>query len=339
MIPQTIATWQTSCWKEELRDAITDPLELLARLDISEVELKAPLLHTSNFPMRVPESFVRRMIPGDANDPLLLQVLPTERELTSGPGFTRDPLQEKDYNPIPGIIHKYNGRVLMVTTPVCAVNCRYCFRRHFPYGENNPGKRNWLNSLDYIANDQTISEVILSGGDPLATDDQHLQWLVSEIEKIDHVKRLRVHTRLPVVIPGRIDEKLLDWVTATRLTTVFVLHINHPNEINQDLVSALAQLRKEGIQLLNQSVLLSGVNDHYEVFVTLSEKLFESGILPYYLHLLDPVEGAEHFDVPLARAIEIHDGMRAQLPGYLLPRLVRDVPGRVSKMHISTQNH
>lgn len=337
MIPQTIAAWQTSSWKDELREAVTDVGHLLEILGLSDSELSCKVTRSSHFPLRVPRSFINRMKPGDPEDPLLLQVLPLAREQEERSGFSKDPLQEQNFNPVSGIIHKYSGRALVVTTPACAINCRYCFRRHFSYSANNPGKKHWLNSLEYIAREKSISELILSGGDPLTADDQHLSWLATEIEKIPHVRRLRIHSRFPVVIPSRIDEDLERWVTGTRLETVFVLHINHPNEIDDNLTAAITRLREKKVPVLNQSVLLKGVNDCVETLVELSERLFSSGVLPYYLHLLDPVDGAAHFDIPSGRARKLHNEMRKQLPGYLLPRLVRDVPGTSSKTHINSQ--
>jgi len=272
---------------------------------------------------------------GNPDDPLLRQVLPVSDETLNATGFVADPLEESRFNPVPGIVHKYRGRVLLITTPVCAVNCRYCFRRHFPYAENTPGKQQWLRSLDYIRADAAIREVILSGGDPLATDDQHLAWLVAEIEKIPHVTRLRIHTRLPVVIPSRIDDLCLTWMSNTRLKLCLVLHVNHANEIDSHLSAAVARIRKQDITVLNQAVLLRGVNDNAQILAALSETLFHTGILPYYLHLLDPVAGGAHFEIPSAEASEIYRELQAMVPGYLLPRLVRDIPGEASKTLIA----
>ena len=337
MIPQTIPTCQTPDWKDELRDAVTSVPDLLALLNLSPADFPGGLVIDSNFPLRVPLSFVRRMRRSDPHDPLLLQVLPLAAEEVAHSGFVADPLAERQYNPVPGVIHKYRGRALLVTTPVCAVNCRYCFRRHFPYADNTPGKRQWRQSLTYIAESPEISEVILSGGDPLATDDQHLAWLAAEITAIPHVRRLRIHSRLPVVIPNRVDDRLMHWLAKLPLDVAFVLHINHPQEIDNALRAAAAQLREAGILVLNQSVLLKGINDDDSVLVQLSEELFSAGILPYYLHLLDPVAGAAHFDISEQTARTLYTGMRERLPGYLLPRLVRDIPGEASKMPITPQ--
>ena len=338
MIPQTIDSWQGFTWKEELRDAVSDVRQLLDMLDLRASDIAGGVTLASEFPLRVPASFIRRMEPGNPNDPLLLQVLPLAREAEPFPGFTGDPLRETEHNPVPGVVHKYHGRVLLIATPTCAVNCRYCFRRHFPYDDNNPGRRYWRESLAYIGADATISEVILSGGDPLASNDRHLSWLVEQIEKIPHVRRLRIHTRLPVVIPRRIDDDFLAWVDRTRLQTSVVLHINHPNEIDAELDLAVQRLRPLGIPALNQTVLLKDINDDADTLIQLSEKLFSIGVLPYYLHLLDPVAGAHHFRTADGHIGAVYSEMRRRLPGYLLPRLVKDVPGRSSKMYIDTQN-
>lgn len=343
-LPQTIATsaqnpWGNGSWKQELREAVTSVAKLLELLHLDKHPQAALALANSTFPVRVPMPFIRRMEVGNFDDPLLRQVLPVMAENHSSAGFVADPLREADYNPVPGIVHKYHGRVLLITTPVCAVNCRYCFRRHFPYGENNPGKRQWLQSLDYIRRDSSIREVILSGGDPLAADDQHLAWLVAEIRAIDHIKRLRVHSRLPVVIPSRIDEHCLHWLKTPGLATSMVLHINHGNEIDDQVAAAVNRLRAAGIAVLNQSVLLRGVNDDAQTLIALSEKLFAHGVLPYYLHTLDPVAGAEHFHTSAADARHLYREMQRQLPGYLLPKMVTDIPGEGAKVLLTPQNN
>ncbi len=322
-------------WKQELRDAVTRPEQLLAMLGLGDSQLAKQLADLPDFPLRVPMPYIRRMGHGDPNDPLLRQVLPLGKELLPAPGFDRDPLRESRYNPVPGIVHKYQGRVLLITSPACAVHCRYCFRRHFPYDDNNPGKEQWRQSLHYIARDPSISEVILSGGDPLAANDSHLAWLVRELATLPHVKRLRVHSRFPVVIPSRVDDACLAWLTATRLIPVMVLHINHPREIDDEVAAMVGRLRDAGLTVLNQTVLLRGVNDHSTVLSRLSEDLFQAGVLPYYLHLLDPVAGAAHFEVEQHRALALHGSLRAGLPGYLVPRLVRDLPGAPAKTVIT----
>lgn len=331
MIPQTIEAWQTLSWQQELSAAVTDRQELLQLLELESDQLSQAQQACLDFPLRVPRPFLQRVRRGDPKDPLLLQILPVDSELASIPGFSADPLAEADSNPVPGIIHKYAGRLLMVVSPACAINCRYCFRRHFAYDDNNPGRQAWQNAIDYIARDQGIAEVIFSGGDPLAASDRQLLWLVRQIEAIDHVQRLRIHTRLPIVIPARIDEHCLGWLTGSRLQTVVVIHCNHANEIDPAVGIAIHKLRSAGINVLNQTVLLRGVNDSVPALQHLSEALFTMGVLPYYLHLPDPVAGTAHFSVPLERARELFRQLHALLPGYLVPRLVREVAGAQGK--------
>ncbi|MBZ9557441.1 MULTISPECIES: EF-P beta-lysylation protein EpmB [unclassified Modicisalibacter] len=318
-------------WQAQLRQAIRDPRELLARVSLDACWLPGAEAGHALFEVRVPEAYLTRMRPGDPKDPLLRQVLPLDAEARAVPGFVDDPLAEAEHTPRRGLIHKYPGRVLLITSPACAINCRYCFRRHFPYAENSPSREQWQASLDYLRDDPSIQEAILSGGDPLASSDKRLAWLVERLGDIGHLKRLRIHTRLPVVIPDRVDDALLAWLTTTRLQTVMVLHINHPREIDAAVIEACARLKTAGVTLLNQSVLLRGVNDDVETLAELSEALFDAGMLPYYLHVLDPVSGAAHFDVPDADAVALHRQLRDRVAGFLLPRLVREVPGERSK--------
>ncbi len=318
-------------WQAQLAGAIRDPAALCRRLGLDAVWWPGAEQGHALFEVRVPEAFLARMRPGDPADPLLRQVLPLGEEAAPAPGFVADPLEEAAHTPARGLIHKYHGRVLLIASPACAVNCRYCFRRHFPYGENAPSRAQWESSLDHLRHDPTIVEAILSGGDPLAASDRQLAWLIERLAAIPHLRRLRIPTRLPVVIPDRIDAALLDWLGATRLQKVVVLHINHANEIDQAVVDACARLRAAGVTLLNQSVLLRGVNDSVDALAALSERLFEAGVLPYYLHVLDPVAGAAHFDVPDEEARELVAGLREVLPGFLMPRLVREIPGEGSK--------
>tara|TARA_R110000772_G_scaffold196899_5_gene307653 strand:- start:7470 stop:8297 length:828 start_codon:yes stop_codon:yes gene_type:complete len=257
-------------------------------------------------------------------DPLLLQVLPQANELTDYPGYTLDPLAEIQFNPIPGILHKYAGRILLMPTSSCAIHCRYCFRRHFPYSDNRPDKRQWLQSLQYIRDDSSIIEVILSGGDPLAISDKHLEWLLEHLSAIPHLQRVRIHTRFPVVIPQRITQKLCDLLSRFQLRFILVLHSNHAQELDNDVSTACTRLKDAGVDLLNQSVLLKGINDNPEVLCNLSERLFTCGVRPYYLHMLDKVKGSGHFEVSLARAQNIMTELRASLPGYLVPTLVQE---------------
>lgn len=318
-------------WQQQLSSAIRDPQELCKRLGLKSEWLSGA--HTGHrlFETCVPEAYLSRITYGDTSDPLLCQVLPVSDEALTPSGYVLDPLEEADHRPAKGLIHKYAGRVLLIASPNCAINCRYCFRRHFPYSDNSPSRAQWQDALDYLRSSPTIHEAILSGGDPLAANDRQLAWLVGELEKIPHLKRLRIHTRLPVVIPDRIDDALLAWLGNTRLQKVVVLHINHANEIDQAVVEACTRLKEAGATLLNQSVLLRGVNDEVSTLTALSERLFEAGILPYYLHVLDPVQGAAHFDVPDDEARALITQLREHLPGFLMPRLVREVPGEASK--------
>jgi EF-P beta-lysylation protein EpmB len=318
-------------WKTELSHSISSTSELLSRLGLNVQDLSERQQAARDFPLKVPESFVARMNYGDPEDPLLTQVLPCATELRDDNAYSPDPLEESKYNQVPGIVHKYRNRVLLIVSPNCAINCRYCFRRHFPYEENRQSKQQWQQALDYIRSREEINEVIYSGGDPLAANDQFLSWLTERIAAIRHIKRLRIHSRLPVVIPSRVDNRLLDWLVGTRFKPIVVLHINHAQEIDQSLQTAAQRLLDQGIQVLNQAVLLRGVNDNAPSLVSLSERLFESGVMPYYLHLLDPVAGASHFDIPEQQAQDLYRQMQAQLPGYLVPKLVRDKPGEPSK--------
>ena len=320
-----------SDWKAELSNCVSSIDELLNQLGLKPEDLNATEQAASKFPIKVPQPFVQLMEYGNPNDPLLKQVLPITSELQVDSNFSSDPVGESSFNPVPGIVHKYRNRVLMIISPNCAINCRYCFRRHFPYDDNRQSKQQWLKALDYLKTKPEINEVIYSGGDPLAANDNFLRWLTGEIESIQHIKRLRIHTRLPVVIPSRIDDQLLNWLSNTRLKPTFVLHINHANEIDSALSQGINRLKQAGIMVLNQSVLLKGINDTSDQLINLSEKLFNVGIMPYYLHMLDPVQGASHFDVPEDRAVEIFSQIQAELPGFLVPKLVQERAGETSK--------
>jgi len=321
-------------WQKDLRQVITDPKELLTLLNINANEYSQHFKARKLFPVRVPLPFIKRINKGDINDPLLRQVMPLSSEFVITDGFVTDPLQEHD-TAVEGLLHKYKNRVLMVVKSGCAVNCRYCFRRHFPYQENSPNKQRWQQALQYIVEHEEITEVIFSGGDPLMASDEHLAWLVTQIEAIAHIKRLRIHTRLPVVIPNRITHDLINLLSKSRLKVTMVLHINHGNEIDSDFDRALEPLRAARIPLFNQSVLLKGVNDSAETLIALSEKMFDIGITPYYLHLLDPVQGTAHFDVTEQEAINIVKKMLATLPGFLMPKLVREIAGEANKTPIN----
>jgi EF-P beta-lysylation protein EpmB len=318
-----------------MASAITDPRKLVAELGLDPGLVSAAVAAGNDFRLRVPRSYLSRIRPGDPNDPLLRQVLPLEAELADAADYTADPLGERAAVRAPGLLQKYHGRALLITTSACAVHCRYCFRREFPYAQQTSESPRWREALDEIARDSSIEEVILSGGDPLSLSDSRLASLTDAIQRIPHVRRLRVHTRQPVVLPSRVDAGLTQWLTQLRLPVVFVLHVNHPNEIDADVRAACAELRDSRVTLLNQTVLLQGVNDDASVLAELSRRLFESGVLPYYLHLLDRVRGAAHFDVPESRARVIAGQLAAQLPGYLVPRLAREIYGAPAKVTLS----
>ena len=321
-------------WQKDLRQVITDPKQLLSLLEIDSSEYLQHFKAKKLFPVRVPLPYIKRMKKNDIHDPLLKQVMPLSSEFVISDGFNTDPLQEHD-TVAEGLLHKYKNRVLMIVKAGCAINCRYCFRRHFPYQENSPNKKRWQQALNYIANQKDISEVIFSGGDPLMASDEHLTWLVEQIEIIPHVKRLRIHTRLPLVIPSRITNGLVNLLSNTSLKATMVLHINHSNEIDDEFAQAIEPLRNARIPLFNQSVMLNGVNDNAKTLCNLSEKMFDIGIIPYYLHLFDPVQGAAHFDVNEERAVSIANEMLASLPGFLMPKLVREIAGQTNKTPIN----
>ncbi|MCR9191752.1 MAG: EF-P beta-lysylation protein EpmB [Gammaproteobacteria bacterium] len=320
-------------WQKILADGFTSTQALLEYLHIP-LECGSPLAE-AQFKTQVPKRFAAKMEQGNPKDPLLLQVLATAKELNSPPEFSLDPLKEVTANPIPGLIHKYAGRVLLTLTGVCAINCRFCFRRHFPYAENNPGQNGWQQAIEYIATNDSIHEVILSGGDPLLASDTTLERLITQLTPITHVKTIRLHSRIPVVLPERIQSHLLDIIDTQRFHVVTVLHCNHPRELDDAVRDACVKMKTTGWTLLNQSVLLRHVNHQPETLVALSHKLFQFGVLPYYLHLLDPVQGAHHFDIPLAQALSIYTALQRDVPGYLLPRLVRETAGIPYKTIVS----
>ncbi|MCS6970727.1 MAG: EF-P beta-lysylation protein EpmB [Planctomycetota bacterium] len=323
---------RAATWQRVLAEAITDPAELWRVLALDPALLPSALSATRAFALRVPRGFVALMERGNPRDPLLLQVLPQAAELLAVSGFSADPLAEADCQAAPGLLTKYRGRALLVVHGACAVHCRYCFRRHYPYESLPRGPRWWAAALAAIAADPDCHELILSGGDPLLVPDAQLAELIADAAAIAHLARLRVHTRLPVVLPERIGEELCRLLARSRLRCVVVLHANHPRELSPAVAAACARLRAAGCLLLNQSVLLAGVNDDPAVLAALSERLAELGVVPYYLHALDRVAGAAHFLVDDARARAIHRELSAMLPGWLVPRLVREVPGAASKL-------
>jgi len=331
MVPVPLTSRQPPAWQRALQDAVTDPAELLALLDLDPQWLEPARAAASRFALRVPRGFVARMRRGDPGDPLLRQVLPLGLELDDAPGFGTDPVGDLAARSGPGLLQKYDGRALLVTTGACAVHCRYCFRRHFPYDEENASRGGFAPALEAIGRDPTLREVILSGGDPLALGDRRLAELFSGLQAVAHVRRLRLHTRLPIVLPERIDAGFLALWSAVPLQKVVVVHANHARELDATVRAAIDALRSTGTTVLNQAVLLRGVNDSVDALVELSEALFDAGALPYYLHLLDPVAGAAHFDVPQATAQRLVADAGARLPGYLVPRLVREEAGAASK--------
>ncbi len=331
MITASTARGQPQDWRIAWRQALTDPRELLDRLGLAHQAARLLPSSDTGFAMRVPDSYVRRMRPGDPDDPLLRQVLPGAAELLETPGYITDAVGDRAASRSPGVIHKYRGRALLIATGACAVNCRYCFRRHFPYAEELAARDRWRPALADIATDSSITEVILSGGDPLSLSTERLAELTAELARIDHVSMLRIHTRLPIVLPERVDRALLDWLSRLRWPVSVVVHANHGNEIDHGTTEALRALRTTGATVLNQSVLLRGVNDRVDVLAELSRRLYHAGALPYYLHLLDRVQGVAHFDVPEDEARSLHRALLAELPGYLVPRLVREIAGEASK--------
>lgn len=325
----------TAPWQRLLAEAIVDPAELLRSLGLPDRLLPAARRAAALFPLRVPAPYLHRIRPGNAADPLLRQVLPLDLECEPRPGYGADPLAESAAQPVPGLLKKYHGRALLIATGACAVHCRYCFRRHFPYADAHAGGSRLEPALTAIAADPSIGEVILSGGDPLTLSDARLADIASRLAAIGHLHTLRIHSRLPVVLPQRVNADLLAWLRWLPLRKVLVLHSNHPAELDAEVDAALAALADVGVTLLNQAVLLRGVNDDANTLILLSERLHIAGVLPYYLHLLDRVQGAAHFDVPQATGEALIEVLRARLPGYLVPRLVREIPGADGKTVIA----
>ncbi len=321
-------------WRRSLADAIRDPDELLARLGLTATGCRLSAVGRK-FPMLVPESFFNRMQPGDIHDPLLRQVLPFADEDEAVPGFTLDALEEATFRKAPGLLHKYAGRALLVLTGACAVHCRYCFRRHYPYSQEPKRLDDWEPAFAALEQDESIHEVLLSGGDPLMLTDERLVAVVRRLEQIKHLRRLRWHTRLPIVLPNRITWEWLDLLTSSRLTPIVVVHANHPRELIGDCAAALQRLTQAGVLTLNQAVLLRGINDTADVLVELSERLIELGIRPYYLHQLDRVAGTAHFEVSADVGRQLMVELRERLPGYAVPQYVQEVPGAAFKVPLT----
>lgn len=321
-------------WQQLLADAVSDPRELCRLLDLDPALVLPAIEAARGFALRVPRGYVARMRRGDPRDPLLLQVLPLAAELVETPGYLTDAVGDLDSRSAPGLLHKYQGRALLISTGACALHCRYCFRRHFPYSQESALQHGWQPALEQLRADTSVSEVILSGGDPWSLSDRRLHQLTQGLHELPHIKRLRIHTRYPIVLPERIDAGLIEWLSQVPLQKVVVVHANHAQEIDETVREACRRLARAGATLLNQSVLLAGVNDSVEALAQLSEALFAAQVLPYYLHVLDKVQGAAHFDVPDSRALALHQALAAQLPGYLVPRLVREIAGAPAKMPV-----
>lgn len=321
-----------SSWQTEIRQAVRTADELCRRLQLPPELAVAASSGAGEFPIFVPPSFLRRMRIGDPSDPLLRQVLPVWAESQVVEGFSADPVDDAAARLHSGVLQKYTGRALLITTGACAIHCRYCFRRHYPYEEAPHSEAAWDQALSNIATDETIREVILSGGDPLMLVDERLASLVQKIAAIPHVVRLRIHTRLPIMVPARVSAAMIRWLTAAALTPIVVIHANHAQELDSEVELALSRLQQAGVMLLNQAVLLRSVNDTVQAQVELSERLVAMGVTPYYLHQLDRVAGAAHFEVPVDEGKQLIAELRARLPGYAIPRYVQEVAGEPNKV-------
>ncbi|MBD3609463.1 MAG: EF-P beta-lysylation protein EpmB [Gammaproteobacteria bacterium] len=334
MIPRTEPSLHNIEWQKQQARAVREPEQLIRQLNLNPGLAKDAYLASSDFTLRVPQSFIDRMEAGNPDDPLLRQILPSPLETIEKLGFTQDPVGDQYARALPGLLHKYQGRVLIMVTGACGIHCRYCFRRHYPYQQEHIQEQRWQDILHYIRKDKSIKEVILSGGDPLSLNDKRLAQLLDDLQQIPHLNRLRIHSRQPVVLPDRITPALLQMLQANRLKVVLVIHANHANELDEHVRQALQQLQSHGVQLLNQSVLLKGINDRTRVLMALSERLVECGVLPYYLHQLDRVEGATHFEVSDADALKLLTELRENLPGYMVPKLVREQAGELAKLPV-----
>jgi EF-P beta-lysylation protein EpmB len=322
-------------WQRELAHAVRDPAELCRLAGLPSRAAEAAMQAANGLPILVPRPYLARIRPGDADDPLLLQVLPRMAELDQTPGFTPDPLGENAALCGPGLLWKYQNRILILATPLCAVHCRFCFRRHFPFDKSPESQLKWDKLFPLIRAEPSIHELILSGGDPLMLPDEQLSQFVAKFAQISHLQRLRIHTRMPIVIPQRVCNELISWILGTRLSTIMVVHVNHPSEIDAQAAAALGRLVDAGIPVLSQGVLLAGINDNLEVLAELYERLADLRVMPYYLHQLDPVAGAAHFEVPISKGKALIAGLRARLPGYAVPRYVRETRGGVAKEILS----
>lgn len=319
------------CWQQELQTAFTGISALLHFLELNTNELSQHNRAARDFPLLVTRSYAERIKKSDWNDPLLLQVLPQPAELETHDGYLNDPVGDAQASRSPGLIHKYQGRILVITTGACAIHCRYCFRREFPYSDNSANRSQIAHIQQYLVDNSDVTEVILSGGDPLMLSDSKFQHLFESLSDVEQIKRIRIHTRLPIVLPKRITHHLLDTLKSSRKKVVMVIHANHPNELNDEVEAALLELKNIGVTLLNQTVLLKNINDNADVLTQLSTRLFECHTLPYYLHVLDKVNGAAHFDMSTQHVFELYADIQKQLPGYLVPKLVKEEDGKPHK--------
>ncbi|MDP6968565.1 MAG: EF-P beta-lysylation protein EpmB [Gammaproteobacteria bacterium] len=349
MIPETVAQVEPHAqvmlnpeqdaeeqqWRQQLAQSVRSPKALLQQLQFSDQQMQQLVADEQGFNTLAPPAYIARMQPGNAQDPLLLQVLPQAAEAIATPDFITDPLAEAQFNPIPGVVHKYHGRALLIAAGHCAINCRYCFRRHYPYNEQQRSRKQWQDSLKHLAKDPYLEEIILSGGDPLALTNPVLFALLDEIEKLPQVKRLRIHSRLPVVLPDRITSALCQRLQNSPLQVIMVLHCNHGQEIDDAVEQACQKLHQADISLLNQTVLLNHINADADVLIALSKRLFKARVLPYYLHLPDHVAGTQHFFVSPRQGQDLMAELQTRLPGYLVPRLVKEEPGRAYKTLIA----
>ncbi|MEQ1531337.1 MAG: EF-P beta-lysylation protein EpmB [Methylococcales bacterium] len=320
-------------WQQQLAEAFSNINDLCAYLNLAPADLAVSEQAAQNFPLKVPLSFASCMQKGNPHDPLLLQVLPLFNETVTYPGFSNDPVGDLAAV-TSNVIHKYQGRVLLINTGACAINCRYCFRRNFPYADLLLSKQRQNAALAYLKSDRSITEVILSGGDPLLLSDDRLSRLFAQLNEIPHLKRIRIHSRLPIVLPARISTEFINTLKQSHKQLIMVVHCNHANEINAHVIAACRQLKQQGITLFNQSVLLRNINDHAQILSDLSETLFAHGVIPYYLHLLDKAQGTAHFEVSEDKALRLIKQMQANLPGYLVPKLVREVAGANAKQSL-----
>jgi len=335
MIQRIETLGQTLSWQRMLSESFTQIQDLLDFLQLRPADVNTSEEAAKQFKCLVPRSFAQRMEKANPFDPLLLQMLPVSAELQSVEGFVHDPVGDLKANPIPGLLHKYHGRVLLLTNSGCAGNCRYCFRRHFPYQENSLSHSEIQQAIQYIQEDESISEVIFSGGEPLLNSDNRLATWINQLAEIKHVSRIRFHSRLPVFLPARITTSFIEAVTSSRLKPIMVIHSNHPREINEEVRRTLLTMHNAGVLVLNQSVLLNGINDDAKILTNLSERLFAAKALPYYLHSLDPVQGAAHFHTDEIQLHDIYKELCNSLPGFLVPKLVREVAGEKSKIGLN----